>query len=121
MDTVGPHSGYCGSWAGGTWTPSGRCTDETTTVTTTTSNAMAPAMATGGMMANPDGRTPGRVAGTITFVKGHLVTLQQSEQSIVIDDQTALDMHKSGRIANGRSVTAHGYWKTGTFYATRFE
>jgi hypothetical protein len=51
-------------------------------------------------------------------VTGHLVTLQQSTQSLVVNDQPALNRRESGRVAVGRSVVAHGYWLTGTFYAT---
>ncbi|HEY0798561.1 MAG TPA: hypothetical protein VGD50_05385 [Candidatus Baltobacteraceae bacterium] len=111
-DTSGPHSPYCGDWANGTWTPNGNCVTETTTTVTST-DGTAPA--------DTSGRTPERVNGTITFVKGHLVTLQQSTQSLVIDDSAALDSHETGRVAVGRAVVAHGYWDGGTFYATRLK
>jgi hypothetical protein len=81
----------CGTWQSGTWVPSGAC-------------------------AANDYRS--HVAGTITAVKGHLVTLQQSEQTFVINDQPALDRRTTGRIAVGRQVNAAGYWRNGTFYAT---
>jgi hypothetical protein len=81
----------CGTWQSGTWVASGKC-----------------------------GATDYRshVAGTITSVKGHLVTLQQTTQSIVINDEPALQRQDSGKVAVGRQVSAIGYWRNGTFYAT---
>ena len=58
------------------------------------------------------------LAGTITKVSGHLVTLQQTSRSVVINDQPALDHQQSGKVAVGRQVVAYGYWMNGTFYAT---
>lgn len=88
-----PMSGpNCGSWQTGTWVSNGSC-DAT------------------------DYR--GRVTGTITGVKGHLVTLQQTAGTLVINDQPALDHKTTGRVAVGRSVTAVGFWKNGVFYAVR--
>ncbi len=81
----------CGTWQSGTWVPSGACG------------------------AN-DYRS--HVAGTVTAVKGHLVTLQQSTQSMVINDQPALERQDTGKVAVGRQVYAVGYWRSGTFYAT---
>jgi hypothetical protein len=130
MDTVGPHSAYCGSWTSGAWTPNGNCVDETTTTTTvTTQRTGAMPDAAGQMdrdrdqMADNDrpGREMQRVSGTITAVRGHLVTLQRSNSDLVIDDQPALDSESTGRVAVGRVVTAHGYWQDGTFYANRFD
>ena len=66
-------------------------------------------------------RASARISGTITFVKGHLVTLQQSTRTLVISDEPALESQATGRVAVGRQVEAHGYWDGGTFYATRFE
>jgi hypothetical protein len=114
-DVTGPHSPYCGSYVNGTWTPNGNCVVETTTVTTTpATTAMTPE--NGGVA-----RIPQRVTGTITSVKGHLVTLQQSTQSLVVDDSRALNRQETGKVAVGRAITAHGYWEGGTFYANRFE
>ena len=62
-----------------------------------------------------------RLRGTITAVNGHLVTLQQSTQALVVNDTPALSREDSGRAAVGRQITAHGYWEDGTFFATRFE
>jgi hypothetical protein len=81
----------CGSWQSGTWVPTGACGPN-------------------------DYRS--HVAGTITSVKGHLVTLQQTTQTLVINDQPALDRKTTGRVAVGRQVSAAGYWRNGTFYAT---
>ena len=111
-DTAGPHSAYCGSWQNGAFVPNGNCREETTTTTTTTTVETQPA---------PNGRMPGMVRGTITSVSGHLVTLQQSSQSIVLNDRPALTRQDSGRVAVGRQVVAHGYWEDGTFYATRMD
>ena len=62
-----------------------------------------------------------RVHGTITGVQGHLVTIQQSTQTLVINDSPALATDSTGRVAVGRQVTAHGYWEDGTFYAKTIE
>ena len=84
---------YCGSMQNGIWIANGNCG------------------AAGDVSA-------ARVSGTITFVRGHLVTLQQSSRQIVINDQPALDMRTTGRVAVGRVIEAIGYWHDGTFYAT---
>lgn len=86
--------------------------NETTTTTTTTTTAAPP---------NVDTRVPGRVSGTITSVTGHLVTLQQSGQQLVINDQPGLLARETGKVAVGRQVVALGYWQSGTFYATHLE
>ena len=112
LDTVGPHSLYCGSWQNGVFVPNGNCVEETTTTTTTVSTGQQPAVPS---------RQMSRVRGTITSVKGHLVTLQQSTQNLVVDDSRALRRQDTGRVAVGRSVVAHGYWDDGTFFATSFE
>jgi hypothetical protein len=82
----------CGSWETGTWVPNGSCGPQ-------------------------DYR--GRITGTITEVKGHLVTIQQTKGSLVINDQPALDQRTTGKVAVGRQVVAVGYWRAGVFYATR--
>lgn len=87
-----PQEPVCGNWQNGTWVPTGACAPD-------------------------DYRS--RVSGTITSVKGHLVTVQQSTQTLVINDQPALEHQTTGRIAVGRQVVAVGYWAGGTFYATR--
>lgn len=81
----------CGTWKDGTWIPNGSC---------------------------PADDYHSRVSGTITSVKGHLVTVQQTTGELVINDQPALDSRTTGRVAVGRQVVAAGYWRNGTFYAT---
>jgi len=82
----------CGTWASGAWVSNGTC---------------------------PASDYRGRISGTITAVKGHLVTIQQTTGSLVINDQPALDHQTSGRVAVGRQVVAVGYWRNGVFYANR--
>lgn len=82
----------CGVWQGDTWVPNGNCT--------------------AGVYKHE------RVAGTITIVKGHLVTVQQTTRTLVIDDTQALNNQLTGKVAVGRQIVAHGYWDNGTFYAT---
>lgn len=82
----------CGSWNGDVWTANGNCP-------------------------NVNYRHQ-VVAGTITSVKGHLVTLQQTTGTVVIDDSAALNNQSSGRVAVGRQIVAHGYWNGNNFYAT---
>jgi hypothetical protein len=97
----GPNNQYgdpiCGAWAAGVWQPNGHC----------------PGYVVGPRRA--------RIAGTITFVRGHLVTLQLADRTLVINDQPALNRQTSGRVAVGRSLVAYGYWRNGSFYATAME
>lgn len=65
-------------------------------------------------------RVPDSLSGTITAVSGNQVTLQQSTQSVIVNDQPALNRHATGNVAVGRQVVAMGYWLHGTFYATSF-
>jgi hypothetical protein len=81
----------CGAWVNDVWVPNGNCTDDLKHDT---------------------------VTGTITIVKGHLVTLQQATRAIVIDDQPALDSKQTGKVAVGRVVVAYGYWRNDNFFAT---
>jgi hypothetical protein len=83
----------CGTWNADTWVPSGTCGD-------------------------PTQHRHEKVVGTITVVKGHLVTVQQAAASLVIDDTPALNNQLTGKVAVGRRIVAHGYWDNGTFYAT---
>ena len=85
---------YCGFWQNGSWVANGNCA------------GYMPSM------------RRGMVSGTITSVSGHLVTIQQTNGSIVINDTPALRRRTSGRVAVGRQITATGYWRAGTFYAT---
>jgi hypothetical protein len=82
----------CGTWQGDSWTPNGSCTGSV--------------------------KRHARVEGTITIVKGHLVTVQQSTGAIVIDDTPALSNGFTGKVAVGRRIVAHGYWDGNNFYAT---
>ena len=109
VDIVGPHNPYCGMWQNGVFVPNGNCIEETTTTVTTTTTPERPEH----MM--------GRVRGTIIGVRGHLVTIQQSSQTLVVNDTPALASDSTGRVAVGRQVVAHGYWQDGTFYVTRME
>ncbi|HEY1656448.1 MAG TPA: hypothetical protein VGF86_15205 [Candidatus Tumulicola sp.] len=82
----------CGTWQGDTWTPNGTCT---------------------GVV-----KRHAKIEGTITIVKGHLVTVQQSTGTVVIDDTPALNNQFTGKVAVGRRIVAHGYWNGNNFYAT---
>ena len=82
----------CGTWQGDNWTSNGSCTGSV--------------------------KRHARVEGTITIVKGHLVTVQQSTAAIVIDDTPALSNGFTGKVAVGRRIVAHGYWDGDNFYAT---
>ena len=95
----------CGYWASGVWHPA----------TDINGNARCP---------NAQGMLPHRrafVSGTITRVDGHLVTVQQSTGTVVINDQPALNRKLSGHVAVGRQVVAIGHWRGGTFYATNIQ
>jgi hypothetical protein len=98
---MGPNNAYgdpvCGDWVQSTWQPNGHC----------------PGYAVGPHRA--------RVAGTITIVRGHLVTIQQADRTLVINDQPALNRQTTGRVAVGRQIIAYGYWNGGNFYATALE
>ena len=84
----------CGSWVDDQWVPNSSCVGDVTIIRHES------------------------VSGTITVVQGHLVTLQQTARSLVINDQPALDHKQTGKVAVGRQVVAYGYWMHGTFYAT---
>ena len=96
---LGPSGQYgdpiCGIWQNGQWVGNMRCP---------------------GYLVGPK---RAKVDGTITEVKGHLVTVQMSTRTVVINDQPALQRETSGKVAVGRQITAYGYWSSGTFYATR--
>jgi hypothetical protein len=84
----------CGSWVNDQWVPNGNCPPDNVHL------------------------RHGQVTGTITSVKGHLVTLQQTNSAVVINDQPALERQQTGKVAVGRMVVAYGYWVDGTFFAT---
>ncbi|MGH7716144.1 MAG: hypothetical protein ACREML_09140 [Vulcanimicrobiaceae bacterium] len=112
VDVVGPHNPYCGAWQNGTFVPNGNCVEETAPAATTTTTVVEH---------QNSGRVTQRVRGTITSVQGHLVTVQMSTRTLVINDGPALAADQTGRVAVGRMITAHGYWEDGTFYATRMD
>lgn len=112
VDVVGPHNPYCGAWQNGTFVPNGNCVEETAPAATTTTTVVEH---------QDTGRVMERVRGTITSVQGHLVTVQMSTRTLVINDGPALAADQTGRVAVGRMITAHGYWEDGTFYATRMQ
>jgi hypothetical protein len=84
----------CGAWVNDVWVPNANCTAFVTVI------------------------RHDSLAGTITAVKGHLVTIQQTNRSLVLNDQPALDRKQTGKVAVGRQIVAYGYWQDGTFYAT---
>lgn len=102
----------CGAMVGGQWTPNGQCRE------------FADCGAWTNDVWSPSGTCPNsnlRISGVITMVKGSMVTIQQSTHSITINDKPALKNEMTGRVAVGRTVTAHGYWKDGMFFATRID
>ena len=117
MDTVGPHSPYCGAWVSGTWTPNGNCVTETTTTTTTSQAAPDTTAVVGAAPA----RIAERISGKIIGVNANMVTLQHGDRTMQVDDSRALDLQDTGKVATGRDVIAHGYWEGGVFYANRFD
>lgn len=127
MDTVGPHNPYCGAWVSSTWTPNGNCTAETATTSNLTSAHTVNSTSQSSTAMNrtravaTTARVPERVAGTISAVDGHLVTVRRAKQQLVIDDQPALDTQTTGRVEVGRVITAHGYWQNGTYFANRLD
>jgi hypothetical protein len=95
--STGPHGAYianCGAWMNGVWVSNGSCHND------------------------PYAGRADIVSGTITSVKGHLVTVQRSQDSVVINDRPALNNQNTGRVAVGRQIVAHGFWRDGTFFAT---
>ncbi|MBV8163231.1 MAG: hypothetical protein JOZ91_03085 [Candidatus Eremiobacteraeota bacterium] len=84
----------CGTWVNDDWVANGSCPPENTHL------------------------RHDSVTGTITAVKGHLVTVQQSNNTVVINDKPALDAKQSGKVAVGRMIVAYGYWLDNNFYAT---
>ena len=91
----GPYNdSTCGTWVNDQWVPNANCAVYVTVIRHES------------------------LAGTITQVQGHLVTIQQTTRTLVINDQPALDRQQTGKIGVGRQIVAYGYWKGGTFYAT---
>lgn len=84
----------CGAWVNDVWVPNGKCPPETQRL------------------------RHDSVTGTITKVDGHLVSVQQTTRTLVINDQPALDRKQTGKVGVGRQIVAYGYWLGDTFYAT---
>ncbi len=82
----------CGAWTNDVWTANGSC-----------ANAHM------------------RLSGVITIVRGSMVTIQQADRTITFSDKPALRNQTTGHVAVGRTVTVHGYWKDGMFYATSMD
>jgi len=121
IDVVGPHNPYCGSWQNSTWVPNGNCVVDTApsgATNTTTTVVVPPAQQ---MQSEHRDRTWQRLHGTIIGVNGHLVTIQQSDRTLVVNDSQALAREDTGRVATGRQVMLHGYWEGGVFYVTRID
>jgi hypothetical protein len=98
---IGPNNQYgdpiCGTWVSGVWQDNGHCPSYVV------------------------GPHRFRLEGTITVVKGHLVTVQQSDKTVVVDDTPALNRQTSGRVAVGRRIVAYGYFRGDNYYATVIE
>lgn len=94
---TGPHGAYvarCGTWINGVWVSNGRCSND------------------------PYAGRAAIIRGTITSVSGHLVTVQRTNDSVVLNDSPALNRQTTGRVAVGRQIVARGFWRDGTFFAT---
>src|SRR5471030_1148939 len=73
----------CGTWKADTWISNNVCTED------------------------PSLHKHERLSGTITAVSGNLVTIQQADRTVVINDQPALNRKTSGQVAVGRTLIAH--------------
>jgi hypothetical protein len=102
----------CGTMAGGQWTPNGQCR-EFVDCGAWTNDVWTP----NGTCA----KQKIRLSGVITIVKGSMVTIQQSDHTITFNDKPALMNETTGRVAVGRTVTVHGYWKDDMFFATSID
>lgn len=128
IEVTGPHNPYCGAWQNGTWVPNGNCVEESRPATSSSTTVITPPQSDNvdrdrgrEMRAGDHGRSFERIRGTITAVNGHMVTIQQSDRTLVINDSPALAAETTGRVAVGRQVTVHGYWRDGQYFATRVE
>lgn len=122
IDVVGPHNPYCGTWQNNTWVPNGNCVDATQPATNnTTTTVVVPPRAPAMQNEHPADRTFQTLHGTIIGVNGHLVTIQQSRHTLVVNDSPALGREDTGRVATGRQVRMHGYWEGGVFYVTSMQ
>lgn len=72
-----------------------------------------------GFNGNYYGGANAQVSGTVISVSGSRVTILQGLLSTVtIDDSIALNSGRAYNVYPGRSITAYGSWRNGTFYAT---
>jgi hypothetical protein len=106
-------SPQCGDTVSGQWTPNGKCREFADCGVWTADGIWAP----NGLCA----KQHMRLTGVITIVKGSMVTIQQSDHTITINDKPALNNEMTGRVAVGRTVTVHGFWQDGTFFATSID
>lgn len=102
----------CGDMVNGQWTPNGQCR-EFTDCGAWTNDVWSPSATCHS--------TRLRLSGVITAVNGTMVTIQQADHSITINDKPALRNQMSGHVAVGRTVTMHGYWRDGMFFATQID
>lgn len=59
------------------------------------------------------------ISGTIVGVSANRLTVQTGPmQTVVVNDEPALNAQNTGRIYTGRMITAYGYWNGGEFVAT---
>ncbi|HVR45289.1 MAG TPA: hypothetical protein VMT95_01420 [Candidatus Binatia bacterium] len=59
------------------------------------------------------------ISGTIVGVSANRLTVQTGPmQTVVVNDEPALNAQDTGRIYTGRMITAYGYWNGGEFVAT---
>ena len=117
MDATGPHNAYCGAWVGGSFTPNGNCVRDNTVPKI--ANAGDPSQASS--VTDSTAPLSQKIAGRVMSVQGHLITLKRGKNTLVIDDQPALDHNLAGNIATGHVIKAHGLWRDGTFYAHSFD
>lgn len=59
------------------------------------------------------------VSGTVVGISNNMLTVQTGPaQTVVVNDEPALNRMDTGRIFTGRVITAYGYWDGGEFIAT---
>lgn len=68
--------------------------------------------------APPPRRRQAALSGTIVGVNNNLLTVQTGpQQTVLVNDQPALNRDDTGRIYTGRIITAYGHWDGGQFVA----
>jgi hypothetical protein len=102
----------CGDMVNGQWAPNGQCR-EFADCGAWTNDVWS--------QSDTCHSTRLRLSGVITVVNGDMVTVQQGDHSITVNDKPALRNETSGHVAVGRTVTMHGYWKDGMFFATQID